>query len=69
MIPRYEMLSQNDIKTIHDASVRVLSEVGVKVYHDEALRLLADAGAEAVWEIVCSSFKISSTNWAFWVAV
>ena len=46
MIPRYEMLSQNDIKTIHDASVRVLSEVGVKVYHDEAVRLLADAGAE-----------------------
>jgi len=46
MIPRYEMLSQDDIKRIHDATVEVLSEVGVKVYHDEALRLLADAGAE-----------------------
>ncbi len=46
MIPRYEMLSQDDIKRIHGATVRVLGEVGVRVYHDGALRLLADAGAE-----------------------
>ena len=25
--------------------------------------------AEEIWEIVCSSFKISSTIWAFWVTV
>lgn len=45
MIPRYGILSQDQLESIHQATVRVLSEVGIQVYHDEVLTHLADAGA------------------------
>ena len=45
MIPRYGILSHDEIQRIHQATVQVLSEVGVRVYHDEVLERLADFGA------------------------
>jgi trimethylamine--corrinoid protein Co-methyltransferase len=45
MIPRYGILSQDEIESIHQATIKLLSEVGVRVYHHEVLELLADAGA------------------------
>lgn len=45
MIPRYGILSQDEIESIHQATLKVLSEVGVLVYHPEVLQHLADAGA------------------------
>jgi trimethylamine--corrinoid protein Co-methyltransferase len=46
MIPRYDILRQDDIDRIHRATVRILSEIGVRVHHDGVLARLADAGAE-----------------------
>ena len=45
MIPRYSILSQGEIDSIHRATVRVLSQVGVRVHHDGVLERLAAAGA------------------------
>lgn len=45
VIPSYGILSQNEIKSIHQATVQVLSQVGVKVYHAQVLERLAAAGA------------------------
>ena len=46
MIPRYDILHQDDIDRIHRATVRILSEIGVRVYHDGVLDRLTDAGAD-----------------------
>jgi trimethylamine--corrinoid protein Co-methyltransferase len=46
VIPRYGILSQDELESIHQATVKVLSEVGIQVYHDEVLEHLADAGAK-----------------------
>lgn len=45
MIPRYGVLGQDEIDSIHQATVHVLQNVGVRVYHDGVLERLADAGA------------------------
>jgi trimethylamine--corrinoid protein Co-methyltransferase len=45
MIPRYELLTQDEIRMIHQATVEILGDVGVQVHHDEVLARLADAGA------------------------
>ncbi len=45
MIPRYGILSQSEIDSIHQATVRVLGGVGVRIYHDVVLERLAAAGA------------------------
>lgn len=43
---RLQLLSRDEIESIHLASMKLLEEVGVKVYNTTALRLLADAGVE-----------------------
>jgi trimethylamine--corrinoid protein Co-methyltransferase len=43
---RYRPLANDDIKTIHDTSLKVFSEIGIKVNHREALELFADAGGK-----------------------
>lgn len=43
---RYKPLSDEEIKTIHDTSMRVFSEIGIKVSNREALELFASAGAK-----------------------
>jgi len=44
--PKFQPLSEDEIESIHLASLRVLEEVGVKIYSDAALKLLSDGGAE-----------------------
>ena len=44
--PALQLLSRDEIESIHLASMKLLEEVGVMVYNDEALKLLADAGVE-----------------------
>jgi trimethylamine--corrinoid protein Co-methyltransferase len=39
-----ELVSEDELESIHRASLRVLAEVGIDVLHTEARRLLADAG-------------------------
>jgi len=44
--PTLQLLSRDDVESIHLASMKVLEEVGVKIYNDTVLKLLADAGVE-----------------------
>ena len=45
MIPKYGILTEEEIKRIHDGTVQVLNDVGVRVHHDRVLDRLAEAGA------------------------
>ncbi len=40
-----QVLPDEHIEAIHDASLRVLAETGIDFLHDDAIRLLAEAGA------------------------
>jgi len=43
-VPKYRLLTEDQIKEIHCASLEILETVGVQVFHSEAARLLDDAG-------------------------
>ena len=43
-----QLLSDHQIRAIHDASLAMLRDTGVVVHNEEVLRLLADAGARVV---------------------
>jgi len=44
-VPRFKVLGQEDLRKIHETSLRVLNEVGCKFYHEKALKTLDEAGA------------------------
>jgi len=44
--PRLQLLSRDEVESIHLASLKLLEEVGVKIYNDAVLKLLADAGID-----------------------
>jgi trimethylamine--corrinoid protein Co-methyltransferase len=43
--PPVEILSSDEVESLHRASLRILAEIGVEVLGDRAIDLLADAGA------------------------
>lgn len=43
-VPTYHLLTPDQIKSIHTATLELLETGGVAVYHDEARQMLADAG-------------------------
>jgi trimethylamine--corrinoid protein Co-methyltransferase len=43
-VPSYRLLTEDQIKEIHRASLEVLETVGVRLLHEEAIQLLKDAG-------------------------
>lgn len=43
-VPSYRLLTEDQIKEIHRASLEVLETVGVRVRHEEGVQLLRDAG-------------------------
>jgi trimethylamine--corrinoid protein Co-methyltransferase len=45
-----ELLSKDEVQTIHATSLKVLEEVGVQIDNENALKLLADAGASIEYE-------------------
>lgn len=45
-IPVYEVLGQDGVEAIHDASMKILEEVGIEFRDDEALALWRDVGAD-----------------------
>ena len=45
-MPRLQLLSRDEVESIHLASLKLLEETGVKIYNDRALKLLVDAGCE-----------------------
>ncbi|TWH01146.1 trimethylamine--corrinoid protein Co-methyltransferase [Mesorhizobium sp. J18] len=44
--PPTNILSEDELESIHLASLRVLKEIGVEVLHDEARRMMKEAGAD-----------------------
>jgi len=42
---RAKILSDDEIQTIHDASLTILKKTGIMIHHDEILTLVAEAGA------------------------
>ena len=44
-----ELVSEDQLETIHHASLRILQEVGLQVERDAALRLLKDLRADVDW--------------------
>ena len=42
-VPTYHLLTPEQIKSIHTATLELLETVGVDVHHDEARQMLADA--------------------------
>ena len=48
--PALQLLSRDEVESIHLTSMRILEEVGVKVYNDNALKLLQDAGVEVLFD-------------------
>jgi trimethylamine--corrinoid protein Co-methyltransferase len=49
-IPDYRLLTEDQIKEIHQATLELLEKTGVKVLNEEALGLLKDAGCRVVDE-------------------
>ncbi len=45
-IPRLQVLTEQEIEAIKDASLAILRDTGVMVHHEEVLRLLGEAGAK-----------------------
>ena len=43
-VPDYRLLTEDQIKEIHRASLEILETIGVRVSHEEAVQLLRDAG-------------------------
>ena len=41
-----ELISRDELESIHQAALTVLKEIGIDVLHDEARTMLKDAGAE-----------------------
>ena len=43
-MPTYRILTENQIKSLHCATLELLETIGVKVMHEEAIEMMADAG-------------------------
>ena len=40
MIPKFDVLTQNEVENIHEHSVKILEEVGVEFTYDPAVEVL-----------------------------
>jgi len=47
-VPKYRLLTDEQIKAFHRATLDILETVGVRVLHTEALRMLRDAGCRII---------------------
>ena len=58
-----ELLSADQIESIHQASLKLLAEVGIEVMHEESRRILRQAGAdvdEATQRVRCDPAMIEA---------
>ncbi|NPV56551.1 MAG: hypothetical protein HPY76_07775 [Anaerolineae bacterium] len=53
---RLEVLSDDDVQKVHQATLEVLAEVGVRFPHQESLNILADHGAHIDWNTQVARF-------------
>ena len=57
-IPTYNLLTPQQIKSIHSATLELLETVGVDIHHDEARHMLADAGCQ-----LKADHRVRIPNW------
>ncbi len=66
--PKLQLLSTEDIRNIHDASLKILDTVGVVVQHNDVLVKLAEAGAKVDFGNKLVKFNEEVVAWALNVA-
>ncbi len=57
-VPTYHLLTPQQIKSIHTATLDVLETVGIDIHHDEARHMLADAGC-----LLKENDRVRIPNW------
>ncbi len=63
-VPTYHLLTPQQIKSIHTATLELLETVGVDVHHDEARQMLADAGCR-----LKKDYRVRIPNWLVEAAI
>ena len=63
-VPTYHLLTTQQIKSIHTATLELLETVGVDVHHDEARQMLADAGCR-----LKKDYRVRIPNWLVEAAI
>ena len=63
-VPTYQLLTPEQIKSFHTATLELLETVGVDVHHDEARQMLADAGCR-----LKEDHRVRIPNWLVEAAI
>jgi len=63
-VPTYHLLTPEQIKSIHIATLELLETVGVDVHHEEARQMLADAGCR-----LKEDHRVRIPNWLVEAAI
>jgi len=63
-VPTYHLLTPEQIKSIHTATLELLETVGVDVHHDGARQMLVDAGCR-----LKESYRVRIPNWLVEAAI
>ncbi len=63
-VPTYHLLTTQQIKSIHSATLELLETVGVDVHHDGALQMLVDAGC-----LLKEDHRVTIPNWLVEAAI
>ena len=63
-VPTYHLLTPEQIKSIHTATLELLETVGVDIHHDEARQMLADAGCR-----LKEDYRVRIPNWLVEAAI
>jgi trimethylamine--corrinoid protein Co-methyltransferase len=63
-VPTYQLLTPEQIKSFHTATLELLETVGVDVHHDEARQMLADAGCR-----LKENHRVRIPNWLVEAAI
>ena len=63
-VPTYHLLTPEQIKSIHTATLELLETVGVDVHHDKARQLLADSGCR-----LTGDHRVRIPNWLVETAI
>ena len=54
-LPVYELLDQDGIEYLHQASMRILSEFGIDFYDEEVRAILREHGAEDIADVAATA--------------
>jgi len=57
ILPNYEVLSKDQVRTIHEHALDILENTGIAVQHQRTLEILADAGAKVDFTNQRASFS------------